>query len=72
MRTHKADDPVLTLNTQKTEMKMTRKAHKLLAVVIAIATIAAGSFAFAKASHAYWIGNTWCDTNYGYLNCIDP
>jgi hypothetical protein len=54
------------------KMKVTRKTHKLLAAALAIAIVAVGSFAFAKASQAYWIGNTWCDTNYGYMHCVDP
>jgi len=63
-----------SLNTQKTEMKMkvTHKIHKLLGVVFAVATIAVGSLALATPSQAYWVGNTWCDTNYGYLHCVRP
>jgi hypothetical protein len=51
-------------------MKVTHKAGKLLGVVFAVAAIAAGSLALAKPSQAYWVGHTWCDTQYGYMHCV--
>ena len=51
-------------------MKVTHKAGKLLGVVFAIAVVAIGSVTLATRSQAAWIGNTWCDANYGYLHCV--
>ena len=53
-------------------MKVTHRAGKLLGLAFAIVTIAVGSLALAKPTYAYWVGNTWCDTYWGYLHCIDP